>query len=78
MNWFKELLAPDEVTIQLACIHCAEVFEQTVKTRGVQILAGVCESCMRYGQMTESAKSVYLEFLRRETEATRKEWIVRS
>lgn len=78
MKWFSKPPAlPKQITIQLTCIHCAREFEQWVKTSGANLIAGVCECCLAYGQMEESAKKRYLEFLRRETESTRKDWIVR-
>ena len=67
---------PDEITLTVKCMKCDERFEVTLSRKVIRTSPGLCPLCQQVLEwMTQDER--YLEFLRLETEATRRKWIVR-
>ena len=77
MTWFRRKPEREEsVVVELLCMKCRDRFEVTLSTQVPMIAPGLCKVCRQVVEwMTKGDE--YLEFLRMETEATRRKWIVR-
>jgi hypothetical protein len=66
----------DEITLTVKCMKCDERFEVTFSRKVIRTSPGLCPRCQQVlDWMLQDER--YLEFLRIETETTRRKWIVR-
>jgi hypothetical protein len=67
---------PDEITLTVKCMKCDERFKVTFSRKVIRTSPGLCPRCQQVlDWMVQDER--YLEFLRIETETTRRKWIVR-
>ena len=68
----------ESITLALKCMKCESRFDVTFKRNVVRTAPGLCPCCQQVVEWMVMPQQVdYLEFLRIETAATRRYWIVR-
>jgi hypothetical protein len=73
-----DFIVGESIIVALKCMKCGDRFEIVMYLHTVQPAPGLCKCCHQVVEwMMPPQAEQYLEFLRMETQATRREWIVR-